>query len=124
MIVFNYIFAGLFTIFALLQINDPDPYVWIPIYGVAALICIFNAKKKYDRFAHLVILACCIIYGINLLIKSDSVVSWFNDHNAESLVESMKATKPWIENTREFGGLLIISIVTSINIFKHKKAGA
>ena len=112
MIVFNYIFAGLFTIFALLQINDPDPYVWIPIYGVAALICIFNAKKKYDRFAHLVILACCIIYGINLLIKSDSVVSWFNDHNAESLVESMKATKPWIENTREFGGLLIISIVT------------
>ena len=124
MIVFNYIFAGLFTIFALLQINDPDPYVWIPIYGVAALICIFNAKKKYDRFAHLVILACCIIYGINLLIKSDSVVSWFNDHNAESLVESMKANKPWIENTREFGGLLIISIVTSINIFKHKKAGA
>lgn len=46
MIVFNYIFAGLFTIFALLQINDPDPYVWIPIYGVAALICIFNAKKN------------------------------------------------------------------------------
>jgi hypothetical protein len=124
MIVFNYIFTGLFTIFALLQINDPDPYVWIPIYGVVALICFFNAKKKYDRFAHLVILACCIIYGINLLIKSDSVVSWFNDHNAESLVENMKATKPWIENTREFGGLLIISIVTSINIFKHKKAGA
>lgn len=124
MIVFNYIFAGLFTIFALLQINDPDPYVWIPIYGVVALICFFNAKKKYDRFAHLVILACCIIFGINLLIKSDSVASWFNDHNAESLVESMKATKPWIENTREFGGLLIITIVTSINIFKHKKAGA
>lgn len=124
MIVFNYIFAGLFTILALLQINDPDPYVWIPIYGVVALICFFNARKKYDRFAHLGILACCIIYGINLLFRPDSVASWFNDHNAESLVESMKATKPWIENTREFGGLLIISIVTSINIFKHKKAGA
>ena len=124
MIVFNYIFAGLFIILALLQINDPDPYVWIPIYGVVALICFFNARKKYDRFAHLGILACCIIYGINLLFRPDSVASWFNDHNAESLVESMKATKPWIENTREFGGLLIISIVTSINIFKHKKAGA
>jgi hypothetical protein len=35
----------------------------------------------------------------------------------------MKATKPWIENTREFGGLLIIALVTSINILKHKKAG-
>ncbi|MFM1969722.1 MAG: hypothetical protein RL152_1099, partial [Bacteroidota bacterium] len=109
---------------ALLQINDPDPYVWIPIYGVVALICFFNARKKYDRFSHLCILACCIIYGINLVIKNDGVISWFNDHEAENLVQSMKATKPWIENTREFGGLLIITLVTSVNIFKHKKAGA
>ena len=124
MIVFNYIFSAVFVVFGLLQINDPDPYVWIPIYGVVALICFFNARKKYDRFSHLCILACCIIYGINLLIKNDGVISWFNDHDAENLVESMKATKPWIENTREFGGLLIILLVTSINILKHKKAGA
>jgi hypothetical protein len=124
MVVFNYIFSAVFVVFGLLQINDPDPYVWIPIYGVVALICFFNARKKYDRFSHLCILACCIIYGINLLIKNDGVISWFNDHDAENLVESMKATKPWIENTREFGGLLIILLVTSINILKHKKAGA
>ncbi|MEY3186432.1 MAG: hypothetical protein RL675_251, partial [Bacteroidota bacterium] len=80
--------------------------------------------KKYDRFSHLCILACCIIYGINLLIKNDGVISWFNDHDTENLLQSMKATKPWVENTREFGGLLIITIVTSINILKHKKAGA
>ncbi|MFN5375779.1 MAG: transmembrane 220 family protein, partial [Chitinophagaceae bacterium] len=49
MVVFNYIFSGVFILFALLQINDPDPYVWIPIYGVVALICFFNARKKYDR---------------------------------------------------------------------------
>jgi hypothetical protein len=124
MILFNYIFSAVFVVFALLQINDPDPYVWIPIYGVVALICLFNARKKYDRLAHFGIIACCIIYGINLGIKNDGVISWFNDHDAENLVQSMKATKPWIENTREFGGLLIITLVTSINILKHKKAGA
>lgn len=124
MVVFNYIFAAVFTVFALLQINDPDPYVWIPIYGVVALICLYNARKKYDRFAHFLILASCIIYGTNLVIKTDGVASWLSDHNAESLVESMKATKPWIENAREFGGLLIIAVVTTINILKHKKAGA
>lgn len=123
MVIFNYIFTVVFIVFGLLQINDPDPYVWIPIYGVVALICFFNARKKYDRFAHLGILACCVIYGINLLMKTDGVVDWFKDHDAENLVQSMKATKPWIENTREFGGLLIIAIVTSINILKHKKAG-
>ena len=124
MVVLNYVFSGIFILFALLQINDPDPYVWIPIYGVVAMICFFNARKKYDRFAHLVIIACCIIYGINLIMKSNGVIDWFKDHDAENLVQSMKATKPWIENTREFGGLLIIALVTSINILKHKKTGA
>ncbi len=124
MVIFNYIFTVVFIVFGLLQINDPDPYVWIPIYGVVALICFFNARKKYDRCAHSGILECCVIYGINLLMKTDGVVDWFKDHDAENLVQSMKATKPWVENTREFGGLLIIAIVTSINIYKHKKAGA
>jgi len=48
-------------------------------------------------------------------------MSWFNEHEAESLVQSMKATKPWIEQSREFGGLLIISIVITINMVNNKK---
>jgi hypothetical protein len=39
---FNYIFGAIFILFALLQINDPDPYLWIPIYGYASLICFLN----------------------------------------------------------------------------------
>ena len=124
MVIFNYIFSAVFIIFGLLQINDPDPYIWMPIYGVVALICFFNARKKYDHFAHLGILASCIIYGINLLMKQDGVIDWFRDHNAENLVQNMKAAKPWIENTREFGGLMIITPVIIINLVKHKKAGA
>jgi hypothetical protein len=33
----------------------------------------------------------------------------------------MKATKPWIENTREFGGLLIMIVIISINIVFGRK---
>jgi hypothetical protein len=50
------------------------------------------------------------------------VMAWFNEHEAESLVQSMKATKPWIEQSREFGGLLIISIVITINMVTNKKS--
>jgi hypothetical protein len=32
----------------------------------------------------------------------------------------MKATKPWVENAREFGGLMIISVFTIINLIKQK----
>jgi len=121
--IFNGVMAFVFLVFALLQFNDPDPYLWIPVYGYTALVCILNAKGKYDGFANYGLIIFCLIYGIKLIISPNGVFSWFTEHEAENLVQTMKATKPWIENTREFGGLLIIAITASINIFKNKKAG-
>ena len=119
---FNYIFSGLFVVFALLQINDPDPYLWIPIYGYVALVCFLNARGKYDAFAHIGTLIFCFLFGLKLFFARDGVMAWFNQHEAESLVQSMKATKPWIEQSREFGGLLIISMVIGINMFFNRKS--
>jgi hypothetical protein len=36
----------------------------------------------------------------------------------------MKATKPWIENAREFGGLMIIAVFLIINLVKNKSRTA
>jgi hypothetical protein len=58
------------------------------------------------------------------MIDPNGVIAWFKKHDAENIVQSMKATKPWIEQTREFGGLLIILIVASVNIITNKKAAA
>ncbi|MFN2440746.1 MAG: hypothetical protein ABR503_16195, partial [Chitinophagaceae bacterium] len=44
---------------------------------------------------------------------------------AENIVQSMKATKPWIEETREFFGLLILIVAFIANMIwlsKNKKA--
>ena len=119
--VFNYVMGGLFIISAGLQYNDPDPYLWITIYGVAALLAYMNIVQKHDRFSHLGMLLACLIYGFTLVFKKDGVISWFNDHQAESLVQSMKATKPWIENAREFGGLMIIAVFLVINLILEKR---
>lgn len=120
--VFNYIFCLLFIVFALLQINDPDPYLWIPIYGYASLISFLNARNKYDGFANYALVIFCVLYGIKLLWSNNGVISWYQQHDAENLVQSMKATKPWIENTREFGGLLIIMISVIANIISQQKS--
>jgi len=121
---FNIIFAVVFALFAILQYNDPDPYLWIPIYGYATVICIMNARNKYDFFTHAAAIVFCLGFSLKLLFVRDGVMDWYSKYNAENLVQTMKATKPWIENAREFGGLLIIMIVVTINIFLHKKAGA
>lgn len=119
---FNLVFAILFVLFAALQYNDPDPYIWIPIYIVSAFVCVQTYKGKFDQFSHWIIVAFCLIYAVRLMIDPNGVIAWFKEHDAENLVQSMKATKPWIEQTREFGGLLIILIVASVNIIANKKA--
>ncbi len=121
---FNLVAAVLFVLFAALQYNDPDPYIWIPIYVVSAYVCFQTYKGKFDRFSHWIIVAFCLIYAVRLMIDPNGVIAWFKEHDAENLVQSMKATKPWIEQTREFGGLLIILLVTSVNIIANKKAAA
>jgi len=54
-------------------------------------------------------------YAIYLFFDKYGVLNWYNDHAAENIAMSMKATKPWIEETREFGGLLILIIVLAID---------
>ncbi len=118
----NLIFSILFALFALLQYNDPDPYLWIPLYGYACVVCFLNYKNKYDKFTHIAGIIFCLGFGINQLFTKDGVMDWVNRHNSENLVQSMKATKPWIENTREFGGLMIILLALLINMILHKKS--
>jgi formate hydrogenlyase subunit 3/multisubunit Na+/H+ antiporter MnhD subunit len=40
--------ALMFVIFGLLQYNDPDPYVWMPIYWIAAGISISVALNRIN----------------------------------------------------------------------------
>lgn len=60
------------------------------------------------------------LYTLFLFFISDGVIDWYDKYDAENLVQSMKATKPWIENTREFGGLLIMIVILSVNQIREK----
>lgn len=121
---FNILFGLFFFLFAILQYNDSDPYLWIPIYIFSSTLCILNSREKFYLTPHLLLIAFCVAYAIILLVTKDGVISWFSEHETESLVQSMKAAKPWIEQTREFGGLIIILIVSIINvIILNKRSG-
>ncbi len=105
----NIILTIVFFIFAILQYNDADPFIWIPIYLVAAFICWQALKKKYrSLYLYVIGMMICVVYGAYLFFDKNGVLSWANEHAAESLVTTMKAEKPWIEESREFGGLIIV----------------
>lgn len=120
---FNIVFIVLFVIFAALQYNDPDPYVWIPIYLYSAFICYQAFRKKFSPVLYFIGFLVYGAYALYLFLDKTGVLSWAVQHNAENIVQSMRATKPWIEETREFGGLFILIVVLLIDFAWLKRHG-
>lgn len=119
--IFNLIFSFLFIVSAALQYNDPDPYLWMPIYLFGAAACWLAFRNKFYPRVYLVGTILFLGYAAYLFITKDGVWDWMTQHNAENIAETMKAEKPWIEDTREFFGLAILIAVLMINYWYAKK---
>jgi hypothetical protein len=115
----NVIFFVLFLISAALQYNDPDPYIWIPIYLYAAVLCFYAFRSRYFPKAYIAGIIVYAILAVPRFLDNDGVLSWMNEHNSENLAQSMKASKPYIENAREFFGLLILIISLLANLIYY-----
>lgn len=118
---FNIIFCVVFLFSAALQYNDDDPYIWVPIYGYGAWICYSAARNNYYAQACLIGILIYIAGIAYYLVFKHGVIEWVQQHEAKDLVKSMQADKPWIEESREVLGLLILVIVLSIDWFVAKK---
>ena len=89
----------------------------MPIYLYGALLCFLALRGSYRPLLYMAGLAVYVGYACYLLVDKTGVLSWINEHDAENIVQSMKATKPWIEETREFFGLLLLIIALAANMF-------
>jgi hypothetical protein len=98
-----WILAAIFVLFAAAQANDPDPFLWILLYGgVAALFAAAALDRLFRPAAWLWLIGAVLWAGY----LAPHFVEWIN-MGMPSIVETMKAEKPWIEFTREFLGLSI-----------------
>lgn len=113
----NIFFILLFLYSAIVQYNDPDPYLWMPIYLFGAALCFFAVQKKFNTFLYAAGITGYAVYACILFFSSTGVLSWINDHSGESIVQTMEADKPWIEETREFLGLMLLIAALTANWF-------
>ncbi len=120
---FNIIFCILFVLSAALQYNDPDPYIWMPIYLYGAVLCYLAARKRFYPKAYVGGIIVYTLFAVYLFFDKTVVLDWAQEHHGENIAQTMKATKPWIEETREFFGLVILIAVLLIDwiYFKRKK---
>ena len=114
--VFNIIFIVVFILFAAVQYNDPDPYLWIPIYLYPAALCYLAIQHKYPIRGYYIGFVIFGVYAIYKIFDENGVIDWIRFHQATSIASTMKAEQPWIEETREFFGLVIILVVLALNL--------
>ena len=84
---------------------------------LAAIGCGLAAFKRYYPYVYLGLIAFYLAYAVILFFTKDGVRDWIFKYNRPGIAETMQATKPYIEKTREFFGLLIISAALAINYF-------
>lgn len=102
----NIIVGLLFILFAVVQLNDPDPMKWVLLYGFVAAIALLKAFASVPNWLILIGLAVTVVW---LVILIPNIIDWFR-RGMPSITEHMKADKPYVELTREFFGLLICII--------------
>lgn len=105
--------ASLFILFAIVQYNDPDPWLWIALYLAVAISSGLTAIDRYNRWLAGATLAASLVWMGFLL---PDFIHWIQ-MGAPSIVGSMKAEAPHIELTREFLGLMLCAIAQGVQIW-------
>jgi len=105
--IISIIFGLLFILFAAFQYNDPDPEVWIPIYGFAAMAC-FMAYAGVGKWWFYVAMA-----GVYVIA---AIYQW--PPRFEGFLFSEVGMRSMnIEMAREAGGLAICAVVMLLLAF-------
>jgi len=101
--IFCFVLAALFFASAAVQFNDPDPAVWVTIYGTTGLIAVFAAFERYNPWVVLILMAACVYEAYQFF---PGFWTWVTD-GMPTITGSMKAESSYLEMVREFLGVVI-----------------
>ena len=116
--VVNSVMLAVFLLSCAVQVNDPDPLLWIFYYGVAAVFTTLAIGKIYTRWAALAAVGYYIGFAVYL-------PGW-SIETLELLRES-KMSSDDVELAREAFGLLVCAVwmtVLSVIALRRSKAEA
>lgn len=118
--ILNFVLAVMFLIFAFVQINDPDPVIWILIYGGMAVLCVMAIFEFYPKKF---IIGLIVVFVGYSFVYVPGALEWLRNDNKAMLFDDLaKMQFPYIEETREFLGLLICISVLLFHLFRSRHA--
>ena len=87
----------------------------------AAVLCWLAFRNKYYPGWYIGGIIVYAVYGVGLFFWKNGVLDWMTKHDAANITGTMKADQPWIEETREFFGLVILIVVLAVDYFYWKR---
>ena len=115
----NFLLAVMFLLFAFVQVNDPDPIIWILIYGAMAVLAILAIFEFYPRK---VIVGLLIVFVLYSLMYGKGVLEWLRQDDKSMLFDDVaKMQYPYIEEAREFLGLMICVVVLAFYWMRSRR---
>lgn len=115
----NFALALMFVVFASLQVNDPDPIIWITIYGIMAVLCVMAAFSFYPRKFIIVVGVAYLIYSIYYF---PGLREWLQTDDKARLFDNLaKMEFSYIEESREFLGLMICEAVLIMHLIRSRR---
>lgn len=95
------IFVALFALGAIVQVNDPDPFVWILGYATASLLSLAAAFGRPHRIANMI---AAIVFGIWFTSLATSLAG-----APQEAFTSFRMQAESHEEPREAAGLALLS---------------
>ena len=116
----NGFLAAMFLLFAAVQYNDPDPGLWMLVYGAMCFACV---AAIFNRFSFPLMTVMAGGYLILSALHVDGMLQWLKSPNRKMLFDDVaKMQYPYIEEAREFLGLLICLIALLYLFYLQKKS--
>lgn len=114
--VFSGLFFLVFLAFAILQLNDDSPVIWVTVYGFSVYTCGCAFRNYYNP---MLLSLMCIGYFLGAIFLFPSNFSeWLH---AEEHARSLDMSLPFIEEARESMGLFIALLVNTVFLIKGYK---
>lgn len=107
------IFTIVFFLFTYWQLNDPDPILWVPIYGVATFVSFQAFRGFVNKELVAVLFVLSTMAGIQLWVEMTAWEGFMTDGLAMKTINQ--------ELAREAVGLWIASLSFAIYYFLEKK---
>jgi hypothetical protein len=115
----SFLLAVMFLVFAFVQINDPDPVIWILIYGAMAVISIMAI---FNFYPFKVMIGLVVLYIAYSIVYLPGVLEWLKQDDKSLLFDDVaKMQYPYVEQAREFLGLMICIVVLVIFIVRARR---